>query len=496
MTISFSQIPNIRTPGVHSEFDSSRAVSNLGLDRQMFVFGQRLASGSVAEGIVIEVPSFEVAQDAAGVGSHFSDMILKLLNNNPNMRVRGILLDDNGAGNAAEKTLTVTGTATTAATLRIYIAGQVVEVGVAIGDVQNTIAANIEAAINADTDLLYTAGIATNVVTLTSKHKGEWTENLRVAVNPFPPTKGGNEVLPGGVAVAVLDTTTGTGNPDIATAISALPSEVINYFLSPYNDDPNMDKMDTEMASRNTALIQQEGHTFNSFAGTLSAATTFGGARNSQHSTTMHAGNESLSPEHHWAAAYIGIASGIAGIDPARPWHFRDLIGIIPEAEDKRLTRSERDILLNNGVATHIVTKSGVVQIERGITNYQVNSLSQSDVSFLDSMTSLTLSDLRQTFLQRFTAKFLAAGFKLVKDGGSIAPGQNIVSPSVIRGEVISLCQDWIDLGLVEPGAKALFKSSLIVEINATDVNRVDVQMSPDLVNQLRIIANKILFIL
>lgn len=494
--VQFLEIPNIRTPGVHSEFDSSRAVSNLGLDRQMFVIGQRLASGTVAEGIVIEIGSFEIAQEAAGVGSHFSDMILKLLTNNPNMRVRGILLDDNVAGNKAEKTLTVTGTATTAATLRIYLAGQIVEVGVSIGDVQNTIAANIEAAITADTDLLYTGGVATNVVTITAKHKGEWTEKLPVAVNPFPPEKGGNEVLPGGVAVAVADTTTGTGNPDIATAIAALPDEVINYILMPYVDDPNLDKLDTELAFRNTALQQKEGHGFNAFAGTLSEAVTFGGARNSQHNTTMHAGNGSLSPEHHWASAYIGTASSIAGVDPARPWHFTDLIGIIAEPEDKRLVRTERDTLLNNGVATHLVQKSGAVQIERGITNYQVNSLSQSDPSFLDSMTSLTLSDLRQTFLQRFTTRFLAPGFKLVKDGGSISSGQNIVNPSIIRGEVISLCQDWIDLGLVEPGAKALFKSSLIVEINATDPNRVDVQMSPDLVNQLRIIANKILFIL
>ncbi len=494
--INFTQIPNIRTPGVHSEFDASRAVSNLGLDRQMFVIGQRLAAGTVAEGVVIEVPSFESAQESAGVGSHFADMIAKLLANNPNMRVRGILLDDNGAGNAAEKTLTVTGTATTAATLSIYLAGQVVQVGVSVGDDQDTIAANIEAAIDADTDLLYTAAVTTNVVTITAKHKGEWTEKLPAAVNPFPPEKGGNEVLPGGVAVAVADTTTGTGNPDIATALAVLPDEVINYILMPYVDDPNLDKLDTELAARNDALKQLEGHGFNAFAGTLSEATTFGSGRNSQHNTTMHAGNGSLSPEHHWASAYAGIASGIAGADPARPWHFRDLLGIIPEAEANRLIRSERDTLLNNGVATHLIQKNGTVQIERGITNYQVNSLSQNDVSFLDSMTSLTLSDLRQTFLQRMTAQFLLPGFKLVKDGGTISSGQNIVNPSIIRGAIIALCQDWIDLGLVEPGAKELFKSSLIVEINALDVNRVDVQMSPDLVNQLRIIANKILFIL
>ncbi len=85
-------------------------------------------------------------------------------------------------------------------------------------------------------------------------------------------------------------------------------------------------------------------------------------------------------------------------------------------------------------------------------------------------------------------------GFKLAKDGTNIAAGSNIATPSTIRGDVIALAQDWIDLGLVEQLPQ--FKTDLVVEINSGDPNRVDVQMSPDLVNQLRIIANRILFIL
>ena len=92
--------------------------------------------------------------------------------------------------------------------------------------------------------------------------------------------------------------------------------------------------------------------------------------------------------------------------------------------------------------------------------------------------------------------KYISQGFKLVADGGTISDGQKMVNPSIIRGEVISLYQDWIELGLVEPGSKEAFKASLIVQISPTDVNRIEIQMSPDLVNQLRVIANKILFIL
>jgi phage tail sheath gpL-like len=312
-------------------------------------------------------------------------------------------------------------------------------------------------------------------------------------VNPFPPEKGGSESLPAGVTAAVAAGVTGSGNPDLAIAIAALPDDRFDYILQPYNDDTNMDLMDAELVVRQGAMVQLEGHAFNAFAGTLSDCTTFGSARNSQYTTTIHAGNGSLSPEHHWAAAYIGRGSQIASADPAVPWQFQDLVGILPEPDENRLIRSERNTLLQSGVATHVVTDSGIVQIERGITNYQTNSLSQPDTSFLDSMTPLTLSFLRQSFLVRMTSIY-GKGFKLVKDGSNIAAGSNIASPQSIRGDVISLAQDWIDLGLVEEMSQ--FKTDLVVEVNAGDPNRVDVQMSPDLVNQLRIIANRILFIL
>jgi phage tail sheath gpL-like len=492
MTISFSQVDsNNRTPGVFTEFDSSRAVNALQVLTRVLMIGQRTSAGTATAGTVNEVQSLDSAKSLFGVGSHLADMVDAFLLNNPNIRITAVPLDD--AGTAATKTLTVTGPATGAGTLFVYVAGRRVQVPVASGDSANDIAANIEAAIDANTDLIFTASSATNVVTLTAVNQGEFTQALPVAVNPFPPEKGGSEITPAGVAVVVANAIAGSGNPSISTAIAALPDERFDYILQPYNDDANMDLMDAELTLRQGAMVQLEGHTFNAFAGTLGAATTFGSGRNSQHSTTIHAGNGSLSPEHHWSAAYIGRASVIASNDPAVPWQFQPLIGILPEPAENRLIRSERNTLLQSGVATHLVTDAGLVQIERGITNYQTNALSQADVSFLDSMTPLTLSFLRQSFLQRMTNLY-GVGFKLVKNGGNISAGQNIASPETIRQDVIALAQDWVDLGIVEELGQ--FKTDLIVQVNLSDPNRVDVQMSPDLVNQLRIIANKILFIL
>ena len=76
---------------------------------------------------------------------------------------------------------------------------------------------------------------------------------------------------------------------------------------------------------------------------------------------------------------------------------------------------------------------------------------------------------------------------KLANDGTRFGPGQAIVTPSVIRGELIAEYAAMEYEGLVENAE--LFAKYLIVERNASNPNRLDVLLPPDLVNQLRIFA-------
>ncbi|MNT86118.1 Phage tail sheath protein [compost metagenome] len=61
------------------------------------------------------------------------------------------------------------------------------------------------------------------------------------------------------------------------------------------------------------------------------------------------------------------------------------------------------------------------------------------------------------------------------------------MTPNVIRGELLAEYAAMEDEGLVE-NAKA-FAANLIVERSATDPNRLNVLLPPDLVNQLRVFA-------
>jgi phage tail sheath gpL-like len=76
---------------------------------------------------------------------------------------------------------------------------------------------------------------------------------------------------------------------------------------------------------------------------------------------------------------------------------------------------------------------------------------------------------------------------KLANNGTRFGPGQAIVTPNIIKAELVAeYRQDEYD-GLVENGDA--FKKFLMVERDDTDPNRVNVLYPPDVVNQLRMFA-------
>ena len=152
----------------------------------------------------------------------------------------------------------------------------------------------------------------------------------------------------------------------------------------------------------------------------------------------------------------------------------------------------ERNLLLYDGLATFFVDSGGVVRIERAITTYQKNVYGLADPSYLDVNTPATLSYLRYSTRARITQKF--PRHKLADDGTRFGPGQAIVTPSIIRAELLALFRELEEKGLVENFDQ--YKADLIVERDADDRNRLNVLSPPDLINQLRIFAEQIQFIL
>src|ERR671929_346203 len=165
MSVSFNSVPsNLRVPFVAAEFNNSQAQQGPALlAYRALLIGQKVAAGTAAANALYKVTSADQVLTLAGRGSMLHRMAMKFFANNKVTEAWIGVLADNGAGVAATGTITVTGPATAAGTISLYLGGELVQVAVASGDVQNTIATNIAAAITANLDLPVTANAATNV---------------------------------------------------------------------------------------------------------------------------------------------------------------------------------------------------------------------------------------------------------------------------------------------------------------------------------------------
>lgn len=489
MPISFNAIPiDIRTPGQFIEIDNSRAVGGLPAQlHKILVIGQRLPTGTVPANTLVQVLTAADAETMFGRGSMLASMFAELKHANPHTSTWAVALDDAAAGVQATGSVTFGGTVTATGKLNLYIAGKPVRVDVAAAETNSATAAKVSAAINAQTDLPVTAavdGVDNTKVNLTARHKGATGNDIDIRLNYFQ-----GESLPTGMTATIVAMANGANNPDIADAIAAIADEQFHTWIIPYTDSSNLDAVEAELEARWSPMSQKEGHAYTAARGSHANLITLGDSRNSPHVSIIGA-NQALNPPWEWAAVFGAVCAFHGAIDPARPFQTLRLGRLLPPAELYRFTRAERDLLLRDGISTFIVDSGGNVLIERAITTYQETAGGVPDVSYLDVNTVLTVAYLRFTVRARIAQKF--PRHKLADDGTVFGAGQPIVTPSIIRAELIALAREWEASGLVENIDQ--FKEDLLVERDGTDLSRVNALIPPDIINQLRVFAGQVQF--
>lgn len=484
MAISFSKIPSgIRVPLFYAEVDASMA--NLGSNNlRTLLIGQMTSEGVAKAGEPVLVSGDSQGKELFGRGSMLARMNTAYRSNDTVGEVWAIPVAE-PEGHAASGTLTVTGTATMAGTIYLYIGADRVTASVAIDDAAATIAKAIATAITAKPDLPVTAQATEGVVTLNAKQKGVCGNDIRVVLNLQGYAAG--EALPEGVNVVVADIKGGTGVVDLEPVIEAMGDEAYDFIALPWSDVNSLDAFTQVMndtSGRWSPTSQIYGHVYAAKRGTAQDLISLGGQLNDQHLTVVGIETETASLECEVLGAFVAQSAAKIQIDPARPLQTLELIGITAAPVGKRFNLSEKQTLLTNGIATCYV-EGGYLRIERAVTTYQVNAFGDADVSYLDSETLHTLAYIIRYLKSVITSKY--PRHKLASDGTKYGPGQAVVTPSVIRGELIAAYQRLETAAIVEN--TDLFKANLIVERNADDPNRIDVLLPPDLVNGLRIFA-------
>jgi phage tail sheath gpL-like len=485
--ISFNQIPiDLRVPGVYIETDNSMAVGGLPVEHhRILVIGQRLTTGTVAEGVVKRINNKGQGEEYFGPGSMLSAMINALKDVNSYTELWAVALDEASAGVKAAGSITFGGTVTAAGTVCFYIGGKVVKLGVAAAEAAATTATNMAAAINDITDLPVTAAVNgedTKKVDITCRWKGESGNDIDLRLNYYQ-----GEKLPTGMTATIVAMASGKTNPDIDDAFAAIGDEQYHTIIQPWTDSTNLAAIYTEMQRRWSAIVKKEGHCFTAAAGSHADLSTLGDGVNDECLTIM---GMQGSPSTPWAMAAAVGAVDAYEVDPARPRQTLALTGILAPAKEARYTLSECNIHLNDGISTFYVDDNGVCRIQRLITTYQTNVSGVDDISYLNVETMRTIAYLRYSTRVRIALRY--PRHKLADDGTEIAPGQAIVTPKVLRAEMIALFIQWMEVGLVENLAQ--FKRDLIVERNTSDPDRVDAIIPPDVINQFRVFAASLQF--
>jgi phage tail sheath gpL-like len=185
------------------------------------------------------------------------------------------------------------------------------------------------------------------------------------------------------------------------------------------------------------------------------------------------------------AAAYCADAALGFTDDPARPLQTLEMLGLLPAQLQNRFSQAQLNALTNSGLAIQATNAAGNMFIMREQTQYQLNAFGQSDTAFGLLTTLATLAELLNRMKSAITSKYPRV--KLVPDGTKLGPGQAAVTPTIVKGELVSEFQQAMYDGLVADLPD--FLANLVVEIDDNNPDRLNVLWPPQLAGQLRIFA-------
>lgn len=484
MSVSYPNIPsNLRVPLFWAEMDNSEANTTQDSGPSLLI-GSASTGSTIAKNQLTIMPSEALAGKVAGRGSQLARMVAKYRAIDPFGELWVIAVDE-PEGDAAMGKLTVTGNAQASGTISLYIGATRIQAAVVTGDTPVTVATALTAAINANADLPVTASAAAGVVTLTARHKGLTGNDIPLLMNYYGTI--GSENTPDGVNVAITPMAGGTGAPDLSDTVAAMGDEPFDFIGTPFSDSASLATIALEMndsSGRWSYARQLYGHVYTAKIGTLSDLVAFGDTLNNQHITVAgyETGVQTAADE--LVALRTARNAVFIRNDPARPTQTGELTGALPALAGSRFTLTEQQSLLMHGIAT-AYSEGGVLRIQREITTYKQNAYGVADNSYLDSETLHTSAYVIRQLKSIITSKY--PRHKLANDGTRFGPGQAIVTPAVLKGEMCASYRTMERAGIVENFE--LFKQHLVVERNVSDPTRVDVLFPPDYVNQLRVFA-------
>lgn len=481
MPTTISQVPpGTRTPGAFTNITTSGARTGAAIQPdKLLIIGTKTSSGTATAGVPTQVYSAAEARTLFGSGSPPAVMVAAALAQNPQISELWVVgLTENGGGVAAAGSVAITSSGLTAGVLTFYVGRFSVSIAVAAADTNNNIAAALEAALDDDTSLPFSASVSTNTVTLTAITKGtqgnDWTFRA--------------EYTGSGLTTTIVQPVNGATNPTLSTALTAVHSQQYELIVMEYNDSTSLDALITHLDDVSGAMEQRPGIGICGVAGdsSLSTATTLSAARNSERLGLVYLRGTRTHP--------MELAAAVAAAFSAEPDRARPLnrvvieVAVPPDTLSDRLTRAEQQTALSNGLIPLAVVGSDA-QIVRSVSTYVTDSFGANDDTLLDLQTMRILDAVRDGVNAELRARF--AQVKIADQ--AVTP--NTTDPAMIRSVVKGVLLVFQNqLGYVE-NVEA-HASRLTVERDESDPGRVNISIPADIVDGLHVVASDIQLIL
>ena len=477
-SIQFTSIPSdSRIPGRPTEYNAEQAVSTLPtVGNKMLILGQRTSSGIASDSTSYQIFSSADAVLYGGQGSVIALTAEAALKANPSLDLSIVTMSDAGASADSTGSIAFAGDSTTAGNIDVWIGNVNFNVAVTAADTSAAIATNVQSAISDKEHLLpITSSVAAGTVTVVARNKGSLGNNIPISSKQ-------NEMSTAGVTTTIVQPTGGSGDPDPSDALTGVYPGRYNILVSTLNDDTNLGYVKTHLnnvsgPTEDRPGIGVFGNTVND-VGTIQdqCGTTLNGERlTCGFLPYVKSTERGHSLDYEIAGAYAAVIA--FETDPARPLNGLPLVGIAPSAIEYRLSRSQQESLLENGVTPLVPGVGEAVQIVRAISTYITNSTGTKDIAYLDITTIRTLDYIRLAIETREALRF---------------PRSKLSSrtPDAVRAQIIDVLRQLESLKIVERVTENL--RGIICERDSQDPNRLNALIPADIVNGLMVLANRI----
>lgn len=479
MTISYDNIPEaLRYPGVYIEIDGSQA--GLGDDiPAVLLVGLKLPTGTAPAGEIVRLSGVQDASNKAGAGSMLAQMAARYRKIDKALDLYMLPYAELPAGVKASGQITVTSSATEAGVLALYIAQELVSVGIEAGAAPAAIATAIAAAITeADTDVCVTAAAVGAVVTLTARHKGLCGNDIDLRLNLA------DETTPAGLGLTLTAMSGGAGNPAPGDLTAILGQRWYRYLALGLNDNATMAAWSAEAKSHYQPPVQQGFRGFAAFRGDYAQAAAYGEVKNYEHITCMGLELNPMSP---WeaAAVYAAAAAYRLANNPVESLEDVELTGMVGKTY---FDWTQANSLLFKGISVMVVGKDGTCSIKMAISMYQYKPDGSSDDAYVYINTAETMERIR---IEQIKAGKRFVGSAAAKSPEGFRPGLRITTEDDVRAMLLSLYKHRLmrELGWVQ--AYDYYKETLVVEQHPTNPSRFNFADKPVLLSPFYVLAGR-----